>query len=542
MTIDDIIDRLTQVNGPPSDDKFVLVFMTFFRRFMKPRELADMLTERIHTFFCQWLSTYWGDFCNTQTRKLMMLHLDQLSQHADLRPMCDELAPLIIREPLSEDPDTRWGLHDTEDCLGKKDSGYIGSFDSEQFLDLHSPILQPMVMDIDHGKPGNNDDGNRKHRPDPSPKSISNGAHVQKPRTAAHIHGIPPPRYQEPFKPKQDVIYEKNKWQPEFAGGLVNIDTHTRHGPNSSAASIMSTIAGGPTRQEKDTAQTYFKTFTGFSDDALADQLTWIEAELFYRIKPRQLIRNVWSTKARRQYATSISSLDQIKSPASKASFTPTFNPQHTSCPVLASIAHFNFISAWVSTIIVMQPKLSRRGKMLEKLMHVAVALRNRNNYNTLMAVLAGINSAAVLRLRHTRDWVSVKKIYKQFQSLERLMSTDRSFGSYRLALKASEAPGIPYLGIHNQDLLSLAEANKDFKTDGTIHWEKFRLMGDTILAMIRFQEPKFNIQPDAKILGFIAETELMNEDEQFQQSTAIEPRLKAAASSNRLRDLWFRV
>lgn len=154
-----------------------------------------------------------------------------------------------------------------------------------------------------------------------------------------------------------------------------------------------------------------------------------------------------------------------------KESFTPTFsNHQHSSCPVLASIAHFNFISAWVSTMIVSQPKLSRRGKVLEKLMHVAVvscrqdsndkgkpiffnlhfpllqALRNRNNYNTLMAVLAGINSAAVLRLRHTRDWVSVKKIYKQFQSLERLMSTDRSFGSYRLALKASEAPGIPYL------------------------------------------------------------------------------------------------
>lgn len=257
---------------------------------------------RIHQFFCQWLSTYWGDFCSAQTRKLMMLHLDQLSQHADLRPMCDELAPLVIREPLSDDPDTRWGLYDTEDYapdpstpamsytpgtiqLGKKDSGYIGSFDSEQFLDLHSPVLQTMVMDIDHAKFGNNDDGNRKQRPDPPPKSISNVVHPQKKRTAPPTHGVPPPRYREQVKPKQDVIYDKNKWQPEFAGGLINIDTHNRHGPNSSAASIMSTIAGGATKQEKDAAQVYFKTFTSFSDDALADQLTWIEAELFYRIK-----------------------------------------------------------------------------------------------------------------------------------------------------------------------------------------------------------------------------------------------------------------
>ena len=62
------------------------------------------------------------------------------------------------------------------------------------------------------------------------------------------------------------------------------------------------------------------------------------------------------------------------------------------------------------------------------------------------MAVLAGLNSASVLRLKQTREVVSDKKLFKQFKSLERLMSSDRSFSSYRLALKASEAPGIPYL------------------------------------------------------------------------------------------------
>lgn len=52
--------------------------------------------------------------------------------------------------------------------------------------------------------------------------------------------------------------------------------------------------------------------------------------------------------------------------------------------------------------------------------------LRNYNNYNSLMAVLAGLNSASVLRLKQAREAVSEKKIYKQFQSLERLMSSDR--------------------------------------------------------------------------------------------------------------------
>jgi hypothetical protein len=72
MTIEDIIDRLTQSTGPATgnkrkilgtiqfhylmylrvpwfiDEKFSLIFMTFFRRFMRPRELVELLTERYY--------------------------------------------------------------------------------------------------------------------------------------------------------------------------------------------------------------------------------------------------------------------------------------------------------------------------------------------------------------------------------------------------------------------------------------------------------------------------------------------------------------
>lgn len=229
-----------------------------------------------------------------------MLHLEVLSQHTDLRPMCDDLAPLIIREPPSDDPDTRWGLIDIEDStqdpstpatsystegmeFGKKDSGYVGSFDSAQFLDLHSPVLQSMSIDSDQSH--NVDNGIRKQLPEIPSKTTSNAINSHRGRNVAHMHSTSHSRYHDPMKPKAEGIYhERNKWQQEFAGGLVNIDTHARHGPNSSAASIMSQLAGGA-RPEKDLAQSCFKTFTGFSEEALADQLTWIESELFYRIK-----------------------------------------------------------------------------------------------------------------------------------------------------------------------------------------------------------------------------------------------------------------
>jgi hypothetical protein len=42
------------------------------------------------------------------------------------------------------------------------------------------------------------------------------------------------------------------------------------------------------------------------------------------------------------------------------------------------------------------------------------------------MAILAGISNAAILRLKQTQEGIKRKKIYKRYQSLEKLMSSDR--------------------------------------------------------------------------------------------------------------------
>ena len=67
------------------------------------------------------------------------------------------------------------------------------------------------------------------------------------------------------------------------------------------------------------------------------------------------------------------------------------------------------------------------------------------------MAIIAAINSAPIARLRRTRELLKGKSTYKKFHNLEVLMSTDKSFGNYRMALKApsrgnDEQLGIPYL------------------------------------------------------------------------------------------------
>ncbi|KAI8339177.1 ras guanine nucleotide exchange factor domain-containing protein [Chlamydoabsidia padenii] len=373
--------------------------------------------------------------------------------------------------------------------------------------------------------------------------------------------------------------------RPEFAGGTMLIDlwkspqpnkpsytNHAKHHHGSinnlctkpnrrcfrymdSTTNIFSTFLK-PVSPDKWTTKTnmYFtsrdSTFINFntnmllstSDQEMAEQLTWIEAELFGNIESREFVRMIWAnTKQQRTRHNSMTSSSPGEQDDDQSIYHDTSRYMKKS-GLLASISHFNFISAWVISMVVMQPKLGKRVALLEKWMTIAVALRDLNNYNTLMAILAGINNAALIRLKQTQERIKKKNIYKRFRSLEKLMSSDRSYTSYRTALKApTTEPSLPYLGIHSQDLIALAEANKDIKKDGTIHWEKFRLMGECITSIIQFQQTKHQLAPNPMILSWIANYHILTEDEQYQQSTRAEPRLKTTYK-NSLRGLWLRT
>ncbi|RCH97789.1 hypothetical protein CU097_007142 [Rhizopus azygosporus] len=120
-------------------------------------------------------------------------------------------------------------------------------------------------------------------------------------------------------------------------------------------------------------------------------------------------------------------------------------------------------------------------------------------------------------------------------------MSTDKSFCAYRMALRASKGSGIPYLGIHTQDLVSLAEANKDFRPDGTVHWDKYRLMGETIMSIMKFKHPGYKIDPDLPLLLSIADCPVLSEDELYKKSILVEPKVNTNPNS-RLKELWLRL
>lgn len=62
------------------------------------------------------------------------------------------------------------------------------------------------------------------------------------------------------------------------------------------------------------------------------------------------------------------------------------------------------------------------------------------------MAFIAGLSAAPIRRLHQTLKIIKGRSVYKQYEELEELMSSEKSYGKYRKALKSSVAPCIPYL------------------------------------------------------------------------------------------------
>ena len=65
-------------------------------------------------------------------------------------------------------------------------------------------------------------------------------------------------------------------------------------------------------------------------------------------------------------------------------------------------LLHVTQVSYWVSTEICMCPHVRTRVGVVETFIKLALALRKLRNYNTLYAVVTGLNHGAVQRMRRT--------------------------------------------------------------------------------------------------------------------------------------------
>ncbi|KAI9521444.1 Rap guanine nucleotide exchange factor 2 [Dissostichus eleginoides] len=140
-----------------------------------------------------------------------------------------------------------------------------------------------------------------------------------------------------------------------------------------------------------------------------------------------------------------------------------------------------NHETFWVATEVTREPNQLKRMKNVKHFIKIALHCRECKNFNSMFAIISGLNLAPVSRLRGT--WEKLPSKYeKLFSDLQDLFDPSRNMAKYRNVLNNQnlQPPIIPLFPVIKKDLTFLHEGN-DSKVDGLVNFEKLRMIAKEI-------------------------------------------------------------
>ncbi|KAL2095138.1 hypothetical protein ACEWY4_009857 [Coilia grayii] len=140
----------------------------------------------------------------------------------------------------------------------------------------------------------------------------------------------------------------------------------------------------------------------------------------------------------------------------------------------------------WVATEILREPNTMKRMKTIKLFIKIALHCRECKNFNSMFAIISGLNLAPVARLRGS--WEKLPSKYeKLFRDLQDIFDPSRNMAKYRnvLSSQSMQPPIIPLFPVVKKDLTFLHEGN-DSSVDGLVNFEKLRMIAKEIRHVVR--------------------------------------------------------
>lgn len=238
----------------------------------------------------------------------------------------------------------------------------------------------------------------------------------------------------------------------------------------------------------------------------LGHQLTHIELERLSMIGPEEFIQD---------YAV------QSPHPLKKLSNIGSY------------VEWYNRLSYFVATEICMHLKKKNRVRMIEYFVDVAKECINIGNFNSLMAILGGLNNSSVQRLKKT--WSKVNK--EKFEMLEHLSNPCGNFSSYRSSLKAAlwrsevasddrERIVVPFFSVLLKDIFMLNE-NKNIPnrtSNGHVNFGKMWELTKNVNEFMSWKQIECPFERCPPVLNYLLTNPVFSENSLSSASFECEP------------------
>lgn len=160
-----------------------------------------------------------------------------------------------------------------------------------------------------------------------------------------------------------------------------------------------------------------------------ARQLTIIESKSYGKLKAAECLSKGWSKQ-------------------------PNGGPDPAE-NIRAIIMQSNRLTNWVAEMILTQSEVRKRVIVIKHFIAVAEKCRLLNNFSTLTAILAALQTSSIHRLKRTWEHVPTRT-NTILEGMNTLMGATMNFAEYREMLHIVNPPCVPFLGMFTPEWLAL--------------------------------------------------------------------------------------
>ncbi|GMR48418.1 hypothetical protein PMAYCL1PPCAC_18613, partial [Pristionchus mayeri] len=162
----------------------------------------------------------------------------------------------------------------------------------------------------------------------------------------------------------------------------------------------------------------------------------------------------------------------------------------------------FNREMWWVGSEVCAEKNVGKRAKLIKKFIKVARYCRDLRNFNSMFAIMSGLDKPAVRRLHASWDRVGSKYV-RWLEEVHTLVDPSRNMSRYRqhLATVSHDPPVIPIYPVLKKDLTFMHEGNATY-TEKLVNFEKLRLIARSIRAVGKLSSAPYEIGAMAERSG----------------------------------------
>lgn len=208
----------------------------------------------------------------------------------------------------------------------------------------------------------------------------------------------------------------------------------------------------------------------------LARQLTILESHLYQKIRPMECLQ-----RAREQKTDHNDNIAQV-------------------------IQTSNRIANWVADTVLSHEDSRKRANVLKQFILVADRCRNLHNYSSMVAIVSGLNSPPIRRLK--RSWEQVHSRHlTQLSNCEMTIDSGKNFNNYRSTLAKVTPPCVPFIGVFLTTLTFIQDGSKDSLPGNLVNFRKRQKASEVIQDIQRWQTIPHHFHPLTSVQGYLEES-----------------------------------